>query len=119
MAGVTSVSPRPVAKAPAAPPQQTDPRALEMGRKVDELIKKRFGGDYQKAFAHYAKGGKEVSKEGVMQLLRDADVGFETPLGGTRDVYAGKVMDAFDTDHNKGISWSEFQNGLRGVGVNK
>ena len=24
-----------------------------------------------------------------------------------------------DTDHNRGISWSEFQNGLRGVGVGR
>lgn len=90
-----------------------DPRALEMGRKVDQLVRDRFGGDYQRAFQHYSGGAREVSREGVMRMLNDAGVG----NGLSRGFYADGVMDAFDTNRNRGVSWGEFQNGLRGAGV--
>src|SRR4051794_21954535 len=33
-----------------------DPRAADLARKVDTLVKNKFGGDYRKAFQHYAGG---------------------------------------------------------------
>jgi hypothetical protein len=103
----------------ATPP--TDPRAAEVGRKVDDLVRSRFGGDYKKAFSHYAGSNGEVSRAGVKQLLRDAGVGSDIPIpfvGTTRDAYADGLMDKFDTNKNGSVSWSEFTGGLRGVGVN-
>jgi hypothetical protein len=98
-----------------------DPRAAEVGRKVDDLVRRQYGGDYKKAFQHYAGPNGEVSREGVKQLLRDADVGSDMQIpfvGTTRDKYADGLMDKFDTNRNGSVSWSEFSGGLRSVGVN-
>lgn len=89
-----------------------DPRAADVGRRVNALVQRQFGGNQQAAFNHYARGGPEVSRPQVQQLLSDAGVG----NGLTRGTYTSAVMDRFDTNRNNGVSWAEFQAGMRGVG---
>ena len=92
--------------------QAADPRARDEAQKVDNLVRTRFGGDYRAAFNHYSGGGREVNREGVRSLLSDAGVG----NGLTRGMYTDALMDRFDTNRSGGVSWSEFQNGLRAAG---
>jgi hypothetical protein len=69
-----------------------------------------FGGDMQRAFDHYAKGGV-VDQDGVTKMLVDSGVkkafGFVKWL-----VIPGMVMDHFDTDGDGKISVAEFNKGL-------
>lgn len=89
-----------------------DPRAVDLGRRVNNLVQQRYGGDYQRAFNAYAQGRPEVSKAQVNRMLGDADVGNFL----TRGAYTDAVMDRFDTNRNNAISWQEFQSGMRSVG---
>ena len=91
-----------------------DPRAAEVAQKVNNLVQSRFGGDYKKAFQHYAAANGEVSRDGINRLLSDAGVG----NGFTRGFYTDALMDKFDTNRNGGVSWSEFSGGMRQNGVN-
>src|SRR5207253_1711340 len=91
---------------------QMDQRAIDLGRRVNTLVQNRFGGDSQRAFNHYAQGRPEVSREQVSKLLSDADVGSFV----TRGAHTSGVMDRFDTNRSGGISWQEFQAGMRSVG---
>jgi hypothetical protein len=103
----------------ATPP--TDPQAAAVGRQVDDMVKKKFGGDYKKAFQHYAGANGEVSRDGVKALLKDAGIGSDTQIpfiGSTRDKYADALMDKFDSNHNGSVSWQEFTGGMKNVGVN-
>ena len=89
-----------------------DPRAADLGRRVQNLVQRQYGGDAHAAFNHYANKNGEVPKAGVEKLLEDADVGSFF----TRGAYTNAVMDRFDSNRNGGISWQEFQNGMKGVG---
>ncbi|MBL8957524.1 MAG: EF-hand domain-containing protein [Myxococcaceae bacterium] len=91
-----------------------DQRALDLGRRVNTMVQNRFQGNYRQAFNHYAQGGAEVSGNQVGRMLGDAGVGNLL----TRGAYKDAVMDRFDTNRNGGVSWSEFQSGMRQVGVN-
>jgi hypothetical protein len=88
-----------------------DPRAADLGRRVQSLVQQQFRGDQRAAFNHYARNG-EVPRAQVRQLLEDAGVG----NGLTRGAYTSAVMDRFDTNRNGGVSWQEFQGGMRSVG---
>jgi len=89
-----------------------DQRAIDLGRRVNTLVQNRFRGDYQQAFNHYAQGRPEVSRDQVGRLLGDANVGNFV----TRGAYTSAVMDRFDTNRSGGVSWQEFQAGMRSVG---
>lgn len=89
-----------------------DSRALDLGRRVNNLVQRNFGGDQRRAFNHYAQGRPEVSRAQVNRLLADANVG----NGLTRGAYTSAVMDRFDTNRSGGVSWQEFQAGMRSVG---
>ncbi len=89
-----------------------DSRALDVGRRVNNLVQRNFGGDQRRAFNHYAQGRPEVSRDQVHRLLSDAGVG----SGLTRGLYTNGVMDQFDANRSNGISWQEFQNGMRRLG---
>ena len=77
---------------------------------VGGYVDRTFGGDMQRAFEHYAKGGS-VDQDGVTKMLVDAGVkkafGFVKWL-----VIPGMVMDHFDTDGDGKISPAEFDRGL-------
>lgn len=88
-----------------------DPRAADLGRRVQNLVRQQYGGDQRAAFNHYARNG-EVPRAQVQQLLEDAGVGSMF----TRGAYTDAVMDRFDTNRNNGVSWQEFQGGMRSVG---
>jgi hypothetical protein len=90
-----------------------DPRAADLAQKVNNLVHSKFGGDYKKAFQHYAGANGEVSRDGINRLLSDAGVG----NGFTRGFYTDGVMDKFDTNRNGSVSWSEFSGGMRANGV--
>ncbi len=106
---------RPVQAAAAVDPNSTEAR---IGTAVKRLVDERFGGNWQRAFDHYAGGaGREVGKRGIERMLDDAGVdlwhGFP-PQG----AIASRMMDQFDTNRNGGVSWQEFNSGVRRLGIN-
>lgn len=88
----------------------TDPRAVELAKKVDTLVKRKFAGSYEAAFKSYTRGATTgASSEHVNRLLTDANVGGWF----SRGFYVSAVMDKFDTNKNGKISWSEFDGNLK------
>ncbi|MBL8955407.1 MAG: hypothetical protein JNK82_31825 [Myxococcaceae bacterium] len=88
-----------------------------IAQRVQQLVQEKFGGNWQKAFDHYAGGrGKEVTQAGIQRMLNDAGV---TVLNGfpPQSMVASRMMDQFDRNRNGGVSWQEFQGGLNGLGV--
>ena len=85
----------------------SDKKKEEVIRKIGEHVKKKFGGDYDAAFKHYAarrtKDGSVDSDE-LGDLLKDAGVG----SGLTRGLYVKGIMEAVDTNKDGKISSSEF-----------
>ena len=85
-----------------------DANARELKRKVGKLVREKFGGNYRKAFQHYAglkkKDGKVDAKE-LYQLLEDADVG----NWATRGKWVSGVMEKLDKDKDGSISLQEFE----------
>jgi hypothetical protein len=77
---------------------------------VSVYVEGTFGGDMQKAFARYAKGGV-VDQDGVTKMLVDAGVkaafGFLKWLA-----IPGAVMSHFDTSGDGKITAAEFDVGL-------
>ena len=85
----------------------SDPKR-ELKEKVTALINQRYGGDWDRAFRHYAGlSGIDgvVEPSDVKQLLKDADIG----NGMTRGAWTSGIMDELDTDKSGGISWGEFR----------
>ncbi len=88
----------------------TDPRAVELAKKVDSLAKRKFNGSYDAAFKAYTKGATAgASRDHVHTLLTDANVGGWF----SRGFYVSGVMDKFDTNKNGKISWTEFDGNLK------
>lgn len=79
-------------------------QAREIKNKVSELVARRFGGDTQAAFNHYAKDGV-INRAGLVKLLGDAGVG----NGLTRGMWADGILDKLDTDGDRAVTWAEFQ----------
>jgi Ca2+-binding EF-hand superfamily protein len=85
----------------------------ELVEKVTALVDSNFAGDWYRAFMHYAAkrgGANEVSGEELKEMLSDAGVGNRI----TRGAWAGAIMDEMDKDGSKSISWSEFEEMMRG-----
>jgi len=75
--------------------------------KVTTLVNTTFGGDFKKAFDHYARGGS-VAESAVMQILADAGVGSGIGARLVRYAAAGEIIDLLDTDGDGAIQWPEF-----------
>ena len=94
----------------AIPPVQVadggDPRVEELKHKVTVLVDKRFSGTYHNAFEHYDRDhdGKMTRNE-IIEMLEDAGVG----NGLTRGAWANGILDKLDMNHDRGVSWGEFE----------
>jgi len=91
----------------------------EVLRKIDTFVQTRFGGVYRKAFDHYDQlSGQNgtVDKEGVIQLLADANV--DTKVWGisASGKYADGLIEAIDLDADSKISWPEFEAKMKEAG---
>jgi len=85
---------------------EEDEHERELKQKVSALVTRKFGGDYQRAFAHYdTDGDGAVGKAELVALLADAGVG----SGLTRGIWAGKIIDKLDSSSDGKIDWSEFE----------
>ena len=85
----------------------------ELKDKVAALVQSKFGGDWYRAFNHYAgkNGGTgEVDKEDLLAMLEDAGVGSWL----TRGAWADGIIGELDKNKDKSISWSEFETLLQG-----
>jgi len=90
----------------------------QVAQRIHAFVQRRFGGDYKRAFEHYAGGpGREVSKEAITRMLDDAGVTAWT-VGAPQFMVADRMMDRFDGNRNGGVSFQEFQAGMRRIGVN-
>lgn len=87
-----------------------DAQKRELQEKVTNLVDARFGGDWTKAFQHYAGVGSAsgVDRRGLSQLLEDAGVGNRL----TRGAWTSGVMDVLDANSDGSITWAEFQTAL-------
>ena len=88
-----------------------DKRVKELKEKVTAVVNDRFGGDWTKAFNHYAarSGNAGLVEPGdLRKLLEDANIG----NGITRGKWVEGVMKKVDVSNDKAISWDEFQKAL-------
>lgn len=90
-----------------------DPRALDVARRIDGLVKQKYDGDYLKGFNAYAKQGKVGPKE-VDKLLKDANVGSWL----TRGAYTEALIKRFDITKDGFVSVTELTAGLADVKKN-
>ena len=84
-----------------------DPK-VELQEKVTKLVRQNFGGDWDRAFRHYAELGGDTSlveDKAVSLLLKDAGIG----NGFTRGAWTSGVLKELDTDKDGAISYSEFR----------
>ena len=78
----------------------------ELTGKVTRLIAERFGGDYNRAFAHYdANGDGRIDQAELGRLLEDAGIGNWL----TRGAWATGIIAALDADKDSTISGPEFR----------
>ncbi len=89
------------------------PSAMEqrIASKINDLVQRRFGGNWQAAFRHYAGRDGQVDREGVLRMLADAGVNFPPP-----SMVADRLMEKFDADRSGRISFGEFQTSMRNLG---
>jgi Ca2+-binding EF-hand superfamily protein len=83
----------------------SDEQVEQLKQALTQLVDAKFGGDWDRAFQHYASlggAGGLVDKGELKKILRDA--GFI--MTGS---WAKGIMKEADQDNNKGISWEEFQ----------
>lgn len=82
----------------------------ELKTKVKNLVNKKFGGDYKKAFNYYDKDhDNSINSKELEMLLKDADVG----NWATRGSWVDAIIEKLDTNKNKKIEWIEFQNVIK------
>lgn len=87
----------------------TSPREQELQDKVQRLVERRFGGDYQAAFDHYdSSDDRAIGRKELLRLLDDAGIGNLV----TRGAWADGILDKIDGqggNRDGRIQWSEFQ----------
>jgi Ca2+-binding EF-hand superfamily protein len=90
----------------------TDAQKQELVDKVSKLVADRFGGDYDRAFAHYDSAPKDgrITKAELGELLKDAGIGNWL----TRGAWARGILAALDADKDGTISRPEFEAALQG-----
>ncbi|MFZ1748058.1 MAG: hypothetical protein WBO24_05590 [Nitrospirales bacterium] len=79
----------------------------ELTKKIRQLVKEKFEGDFRKGFDHYDSIDGQDSKIGssaLEQLLADAKIGNFL----TRTLWVEGVLKALDKDQDGAISWNEF-----------
>lgn len=85
-----------------------DPREKELKEKVTALVGRTFGGDWDRAFRHYARMGGDsglVDDDAVSAMLKDAGIGNAF----TRGAWTSGVIEKLDTDKDDAISLTEFR----------
>jgi hypothetical protein len=83
----------------------------ELRDKITRLVDSKFGGDWTKAFDHYAANsgaGSLVERDDLKVLLKDAGIGNWI----TRGAWADGVIEQFDKDKDKKISADELRAAL-------
>ncbi len=89
---------------------EEDANVAELKAKVSRLVSANFGGDYDRAFDHYAGADGIATRSDLMVMLKDAGVG----NGLTRGMWADGVMKEVDADGSGGVSKAEFSQVLQG-----
>jgi len=90
----------------------TEEEKAELKSKVSKLVDQKYGGDWDRAFRHYAaKGGSGslVEKDDLLVLLEDADIGNWM----TRGAWADGIIEELDSSGDGKISKPEFQKVLK------
>lgn len=90
----------------------SEEQIAELKQKITTLIDTKYGGDWTKAFNHYAglSGSSGlVEREDLLQLLKDAQIGSWL----TRGAWADGIVEELDTNADAAISWSEFESVLK------
>jgi Ca2+-binding EF-hand superfamily protein len=78
----------------------------QLTRKIAQLVAKKFGGDFRKAFDHYDtnKDGR-IGKTELLPILVDAGIGNWL----TRGAWADGIIAEIDLDQDGAISLGEFE----------
>lgn len=85
----------------------------ELVQKVSLLIHQRHGGDFDRAFRHYAgksSNDSTVDSAELKSLLEDANVG----NGFTRGAWVSGIMREVDTNRDGKITAAEFARVIKG-----
>lgn len=78
----------------------------EVVEQVTELVNKRYGGDWRRAFDHEDDDGDgKLSTSEICSILARAGVGLRL----TRWAVALQIVEAMDADNDDLISWEEFR----------
>lgn len=88
----------------------------EVLSKIDTYVQTRFGGNFRKAFDHYDQltgQNGTVTKEGVMQLLADANVDTRVFGFSAAGKYADQLIEAIDLNKDGAVDWPEFEAKLK------
>jgi hypothetical protein len=105
------------ARGPAFDDSALDPDQRMLRDRLVTLVERRFGGDFRRAFAHYAQGTNALDPDAVHRLLSDAGVG----NGFTRGIWASRLIEALDASPgavpNGRVDRAEFEAVLRMLGL--
>ena len=82
---------------------------IELQTKIAAFVRAHYGGDYKRAFEHYAADRVGISADELKQLLADADVGNFF----TRGSWVSGVMERLDTNQDGRIAWDEFEQAVK------
>jgi len=80
----------------------------ELIQKVSALVERRFGGDYEATFNHYASKRTEsgsIDSNELSDLLADAEIGNVF----TRGMWVSGIMAELDKDKDGFITFSELE----------
>lgn len=78
----------------------------EVVEKVTALVRRKFGGDWKKAFDHYDENGDGLaSTDEIASMLALAGVGYRL----TRWAIAEHIITLMDSDNDGQVSFDEFK----------
>ena len=82
----------------------------ELRDRANALVTDRFGGDFDRAWAHY-DGDRDgrVDRDELQAMLKDAGIGNWL----TRGAWTSGIIEALDADQDSTISAAEFQAAIR------
>lgn len=84
--------------------RKIDPREKEFRSKVARLVKKKFGGDFDKAWAHYDRDKDgAINKKELYPFLKDAGIGNIF----SRGFWVGGIMNKLDKNKDGKIQRRE------------
>ncbi|MBI4617877.1 MAG: EF-hand domain-containing protein [Planctomycetes bacterium] len=88
----------------------------ELVTKVFDLVERRYGGDFKKAFDSYDKSGDGAADEGeIKELLKAAGIG----NWATRGAWASGIVEKMDKvggNNNGKVEWEEFVRAIERAG---